>query len=185
MIAIIDCCGSNIASIKYAFARLNVVAILTHDPVKIKQASHVILPGVGHATVAMNALKERGLIETIRTLTQPVLGICLGMQLLYEASEEGDTQCLGIIPGTIKRFPDSSTLIVPHMGWNTVGNAPFVYFVHSFYAPISKWTIANTHYGNDFTAMVKHKNFVGMQFHPEKSGRTGEDLLLNFIEDRL
>lgn len=197
MIAIIDCCGSNTASVQYALERINVKSILTTDPSEIQTATHVILPGVGQAKHAMRQLQENNLIELICDLTQPVLGICLGMQLFYEKSEEGNIQCLGIIPGEVKRMPNNTSLTVPHMGWNTLETAnehrpllnnivakSYVYFVHSYYAPIDKWTIAETQYAAKFTSMVKYKNFVGMQFHPEKSSLVGEQMLLNFIESK-
>ena len=142
----------------------------------------------------MQTLANSGLVNVIRGLTQPVLGICLGMQLLYDYSEEDKVDCLGVIPGRIKKFPVSSDLIVPHMGWNNlnpkcanpviqdIAATDNVYFVHSYYAPINEATVASCDYGAEFTAVAAHKNFYGMQFHPEKSGVVGAKLLANFFE---
>ena len=194
MIAIVQCCGNNIASLQYALQRIGAGSTVTVDPKIIKKASHVILPGVGHAHYAMTKLKENNLIEVIQNLTQPVLGICLGMQLFYTSSEEGNTTCLGIIPEKIAKLPAQRDLSLPHTGWNTLNNifdhpfinnsgaAPYVYFVHNYYAPIGKWTLSKTHYGIPFTSMVRYHNFLGMQFHPEKSSQMGELLLTNFIK---
>lgn len=196
MIVIINCCGSNIASIQYAFQRIGVETILTVDPKVINAADKVILPGVGHAKSAMQKLYDNNLVEVIQNLTQPVLGICLGMQLLYEHTEEGNVDCLGVIAGTIMKVPKADGLTVPHMGWNTLAHTnkedifnnltaknAYVYFAHSYYAPIGAPSIAETCHGVKFSSMVKHKNFYGMQFHPEKSGEIGEELLINFIRD--
>lgn len=196
MIAIIDCCGSNFASIQYAFERLGQEVVLTHDYDVIKTADYVILPGVGHAKTAMEALKSHQLDQLIPKLTQPVLGICLGMQLLHEFSEEGMVECLKIIPGSVKRF-QSDNMLIPHMGWNRLliddashnTNALFlginpddyVYYVHSFCTEPTAFTVAYNDYINRFSAMVNKDNFYGMQFHPEKSGKVGEQLLKNFI----
>ncbi|WP_151193219.1 imidazole glycerol phosphate synthase subunit HisH [Cysteiniphilum sp. JM-1] len=196
MIAIIDCCGSNFASIQYALERLGQRIVLTHDHEVIQTADYVILPGVGHAKTAMAALKSHQLDQLIPRLTQPVLGICLGMQLMHEFSEEGMVECLKIIPGSVKRFQSSDALI-PHMGWNRLliddalrsthplllGTNPddYVYYVHSFYAESTAFTVAYNDYINYFSAMVNKDNFYGMQFHPEKSGKVGEQLLKNFI----
>lgn len=188
MIAIIDGCGSNIASVQFSLRRLGFDSVLTHDKETIIQASHVILPGVGHAKKAMQQIQNFGLVDVIRELKQPVLGICLGMQLLYDFSEEGDVTCLGIIPGNIKRLPDSDC-VLPHMGWNKIKGAEdfdhFVYFVHSFAAPLNEYTLTQTEYGLSFTSMVRRNNFVGMQFHPEKSGDFGERLLADFLKGEL
>lgn len=195
MIAIIDGCGANIASVQFACARLGKKAVLTTDPAVIKAASHVILPGVGTAALAMSRLKSLHLTDIIPTLTQPVLGICLGMQLLYEASREGDVPCLGLLQGTVELLPDADGLIVPHMGWNQLQMQPnrspitagvetnsYVYFVHSYAAPVSDYTVAATDYGRLFSAIVNKDNFFGMQFHPERSGAVGAILLKNFLE---
>jgi len=194
MIAIIDSGGANIASVRFALERLGVEAELTADPGVIAAAERVILPGVGAAPVAMAQLQAAGLVECIRGLTQPVLGICLGMQLLFERSEEGDTPLLGLIGGTCMAFDPSSGLTVPHMGWNRLvpqgeahplltGIAPgaHVYFVHSFAAPVSENTVAACDYGGAFTALVARGNFMGAQFHPERSGPVGAAILKNFI----
>jgi len=194
MIAIIDSGGANIASVRFALERLGVDSELTADPEVIAAAERVILPGVGAAPVAMAQLEAAGLIECIRGLTQPVLGICLGMQLLFERSEEGDTPLLGLIGGTCLAFDPSSGLTVPHMGWNRLipqgeahplltGIAPgsHVYFVHGFAAPVSENTVAACDYGGAFTALVARGNFMGAQFHPERSGPVGAAILRNFI----
>ncbi len=196
MIAIIDCCGSNFASIQYAFERLGQSCLLTHDKDAISRADYVILPGVGHARSSMEALKSHALDTFIPTLKQPVLGICLGMQLLYSHSEEGDTKCLDIIQGKVRFFgAHNSKESVPHMGWNTLTNIAEVnllqdidqtkhlYFVHSYYADITEDCMAECNYILPFAAMVQKRNFYGMQFHPEKSGTVGETLLRNFINE--
>ena len=197
MIAIIDSGGANIASVRFALERLGVDAELTADPAVISAAERVILPGVGAAPVAMARLDQAGLVNCIRGLTQPVLGICLGMQLLFERSEEGNTPLLGLIGGTCAAFDASGGLTVPHMGWNRLQPTPggadhpllqgiepgaHVYFVHSFAAPVTADTVASCSYGIDFTAMVSHGNFMGAQFHPERSGPVGARILQNFID---
>jgi glutamine amidotransferase len=195
MIAIIAGCGTNITSVQFALERLGAAAILTTDAAQIKSAERVILPGVGTAKHAMQQLRELNLLEVIRGLTQPVFGICLGMQLLYESSEEGgDVPCLGVVPNQVKAFPPLPGLIVPHMGWNQlqfpqklhpllqgVSSSDYVYFVHSFAAPVDEYTIAVTDYGVPFTAMVQKDNFFGAQFHPERSGKVGRRILENFL----
>ena len=197
MIAIIDSGGANIASVTFALERCGATATLTTDAEMIASADKVILPGVGAAPVAMAQLQKAGLVDCIRGLTQPVLGICLGMQLLFERSEEGDTALLGLIPGTVGAFQPAPGLSIPHMGWNrllpTAGAAAnpllkgiddgaHVYFVHSYYAPVSGDTVAACRYGADFTALVAHGNFMGAQFHPERSGPIGARILQNFLE---
>lgn len=189
MIAIIDSGLANISSVVFALNRLGFTANVTQDINTIKNAKQVILPGVGAAAIAMKNLHELGLVDVIQKLKQPVLGICLGMQLLFEHSKEGNVDCLGVIPGQINRF-QSEDLIIPHMGWNTINFAhnnstfenAYVYYVHSYYAQVSEHTVATTTYGQTFTAIVKKDNFTGMQFHPERSGEVGERLLLNFLE---
>jgi glutamine amidotransferase len=196
MIAIIDSGGANIASVRFALERLGVDAQLTADTEVITAAERVILPGVGAAPVAMAQLEAAGLVECIRSLTQPVLGICLGMQLLFERSEEGDTPLLGLIGGTCTALDPSSGLTVPHMGWNRliplagaeahpllagIALGAHVYFVHSFAAPVSEDTVAACDYGGAFTALVARGNFMGAQFHPERSGPVGAAILQNFI----
>lgn len=193
-IAIIEGGGANFLSVTTAVERLGISYQFTQNPEIIQSADAVLLPGVGTAGFAMQTLANSGLVEVIRGLTQPVLGICLGMQLLYEHSEEDGADCLGLIPGRIKKFAVSSELIVPHMGWNNlnpkstnpvihdIAVTDNVYFVHSYYAPINEATIASCDYGIEFTAVAAYKNFYGMQFHPEKSGVVGAKLLANFFE---
>ena len=195
MIAIIDSGGANIASVRFALERLGVDSVLTADPAVISAAERVILPGVGAAPVAMAQLARAGLVECIRGLTQPVLGICLGMQLLFERSEEGDTPLLGLVGGACGAFDPGMGLTVPHMGWNRLlpqgeGQHPLlsgvedgahVYFVHSYAAPVSADTVASCSYGVDFTALVARGNFMGAQFHPERSGPVGARILGNFL----
>ncbi len=188
MIAIIKGCGSNISSIQFAFDRLGYNATLTADKEIIKNASHVILPGVGHAKAAMEQLHSLGLVNVIKSLTQPVLGICLGMQLLYDFSEEGDVDCLSIIPGRIQKLPHADNAVLPHMGWNKVRSKRcdnYAYYVHTYAAPINDFTVAKTFYAKEFSAIVARNNFFGMQFHPEKSGDFGEALLADFLHSRL
>ena len=197
MIAIIDSGGANIASVTFALERCGATGTLTTDAEMIASADKVILPGVGAAPVAMAQLQKAGLVDCIRALTQPVLGICLGMQLLFERSEEGDTALLGLIPGTVGAFQLAPGLSIPHMGWNrllpTAGSAAnpllkgiddgaHVYFVHSYFAPVLSDTVAVCRYGADFTALVAHGNFMGAQFHPERSGPIGARILQNFLE---
>ena len=195
MIAIIDSGGANIASVRFALERLGVDSVLTANPAVISAAERVILPGVGAAPVAMAQLARAGLVECIHGLTQPVLGICLGMQLLFERSEEGDTPLLGLVGGTCGAFDPGMGLTVPHMGWNRLlprgaGRHPLlsgvedgahVYFVHSYAAPVSADTVASCSYGVDFTALVARGNFMGAQFHPERSGPVGARILGNFL----
>ena len=195
MIAIIDSGGANIASVRFALERLGLDSVLTADPAVISAAERVILPGVGAAPVAMAQLARAGLVECIRGLTQPVLGICHGMQLLFERSEEGDTPLLGLVGGTCGAFDPGLGLTVPHMGWNRLlpqggGRHPLlsgiedgahVYFVLCYAAPVSADTVASCSYGVDFTALVARGNFMGAQFHPERSGPVGARILGNFL----
>ena len=192
-VAIIANGGANIASLRFALDRLGASSHLTADVDELRRAPRVILPGVGAAADAMERLQSLGLVSAILTLTQPVLGICLGMQLLFEGSEEGDTECLGIFPARVTRFPDRQGFPVPHMGWNQVvpqgaspltrglGDDSYVYFVHSYAAPVGPWTEAVTDYGGEFSAIVRHANFHGAQFHPERSSRAGQRILANFL----
>ncbi len=194
MLAIVDSGGANIASVRFALERLGIASELTADPAVIRAAERVILPGVGAAQEGMKRLQARGLVECVRGLTQPVLGICLGMQLLFESSEEGDTPSLGLIPGRVALLPESPGITVPHMGWNTLtvrratpllrgiaADARF-YFVHSFAGPVNEFTLASSEHGTAFAAIVQRGNFSGVQFHPERSGVAGAQLLRNFLE---
>lgn len=191
MITIIDYGTGNLQSVMNAFARLGAEYELTADPQRIASAEKVLLPGVGAARPAMDKLRAAGLIDTVKSLTQPVLGICLGMQLMCAWSEEGDTECLGLFDNAVRRF-DGPGLKVPHMGWNTIydlrtplykgiGENSSVYFVHSFAVEVNENTIATTNYGHPFSASLNKGNFFGAQFHPEKSGTVGEQILKNFL----
>jgi glutamine amidotransferase len=192
-IVIVDNGGANIASLQFALQRLEAASAVSADPAEIRAASHVILPGVGAAADAMSRLRRHGLETVIPTLRQPVLGICLGMQLLYEASQEGDARCLGIIPGRAARFAEAYDRPVPHMGWNTLeirrpcallaglADGDYAYFVHSYALDLSDATVASTGYGAPFSACVQWRNFYGAQFHPERSAAVGAQLLKNFL----
>jgi glutamine amidotransferase len=196
MLVLVDSGGANLASVRFALGRLGVAGELTADPAVIRAAERVILPGVGSAAEGMKRLHARGLADCVRSLTQPVLGICLGMQLLFERSEEGDVTTLGLIPGRVARLPEGPGVTVPHMGWNTVeatGDDPLLqglapdarfYFVHSFAAPVTAATAATATHGARFAAVVRHRNFTGVQFHPERSGAAGARLLRNFLTAR-
>jgi glutamine amidotransferase len=193
-VVIIASGGANIASLQFALERLGANSRVSADPEQIRNASHVILPGVGAAADAMARLRLRNLDTLLPSLKQPVLGICLGMQLLFDASEEGQANCLGIIPGLASRFPAAAGRPVPHMGWNTLsierpcalleGLSPgdYAYFVHSYALSTGAATIASSHYGNPFSACVQRDNFYGAQFHPERSAKVGARLLRNFLE---
>ena len=194
MIAIIDSCGANIASVKFALERLGTDSVLTDDINIIGSAEKVLLPGVGAAPVAMQRLSDSGLLDCIGNLKQPVLGICLGMQLLFSRSAEGNTPLLDLFDATCTSFKVAEQRPVPHMGWNRlnfyqdhpllegVDNGAYVYFVHSFFAPLTPQTVAGCRYGDDFTAIIAHNNFMGCQFHPERSGLVGARILQNFLE---
>jgi imidazole glycerol-phosphate synthase subunit HisH len=191
---ILDSGGANISSLRFALGRLGCAAPLTADADEIRAASHVFLPGVGAADEAMNRLEASGMDELVRGLRQPVLGICLGMQLLYEFSEEdGGRKCLGLVPGRVARIPGGPDRPVPHMGWNLTSleadcalftglpaTAHF-YYVHGYAAQPGPSTVAVADYGGEFTAVVAHGNFYGVQFHPERSGEAGARLLANFL----
>ncbi len=192
-VAIIDYNAGNVQSVLYAMERLGVEACLTAEPDTIRAAPRVIFPGVGEANTTMQYLRQRGLDELIRSLTQPVLGICLGMQLLCEHSEENDTDCLGIIPLQVKRFRPRQGEKVPHMGWNrlyglsnqlfdTDAEGSYVYFVHSYYVEVGPYTTALSDHVHPFSAAVQKGNFYATQFHPEKSGPVGERILRNFLQ---
>jgi imidazole glycerol-phosphate synthase subunit HisH len=190
-IAIVKYNAGNVESVKNALNRLGVEPVLTDSSEDLQAADKVIFPGVGEASSAMRFLREKNLDAAIRDLRQPVLGVCLGMQLLGEFSEENATECLGVVPFRVRRFDDADKK-VPHMGWNQIGNLKsklfadvaensFVYFVHSFFVSQSAATIAETNYGETFSAAVNHRNFYGVQFHTEKSGEIGQKILQNFL----
>ncbi len=193
-VAIIDSGGANIASLLYAFQRLGVDAALTTDANRIRSAERVLLPGVGAAKDAMERLSDLNLIDVIRGLQQPVLGICLGMQLLADASEEEDVECLGIIPGIARKLDPAPSLPVPNMGWcpitlrarhdalHGIDNDSYFFFVHSYALPVSEYTLAEASHANPFSAVIGRKNFVATQFHPERSSKSGARLLQNFVE---
>lgn len=192
MIAIIDYNAGNVQSVLFALERLGVSATLTADHELIRRADKVIFPGVGEASTTMAFLRERGLDELIRSLTQPVLGICLGMQLLCQHSEENDTHCLGIIPQEVRLFRPKHGEKVPHMGWNNLHvrknglfteaqEGQYVYFVHSYYVEEGPFTTAVANYTLPFSAALQKDNFYATQFHPEKSGSVGEQILKNFL----
>jgi imidazole glycerol-phosphate synthase subunit HisH len=190
---ILDSGGANLASLRFAFERLGASTQVTTDASTIVRAPRVVLPGVGAAADAMQRLRSCGVAELLPTLKQPVLGICLGMQLLFNHSEEGSTQCLGILPGTVRRLQPSPGLPVPHMGWNQLAalredpilegivRDEYVYFVHSYAVPVSDVTVATADYGIAVSAIVRKGNFWGAQFHPERSATTGARLLANFL----
>jgi glutamine amidotransferase len=192
-VAIVDSGGANIASLRYAFERLGVAARLTCDPLEVRDAPRVILPGVGAAGDAMRRLAALGLAEILPTLTQPVLGICLGMQLMYEASAEDDARCLGVLPGRVEPLVPAPGRPVPHMGWNRlrlgrgseltagIADGEHVYFVHSFAAAPDSSALATCEYGVEFAAVIQQGNFYGTQFHPERSASAGRRLLANFL----
>ncbi|MDH4126849.1 MAG: imidazole glycerol phosphate synthase subunit HisH [Gammaproteobacteria bacterium] len=192
-VAIIDSGGANIASLQFALQRLGQSSVLTTDATEIRAASRVILPGVGAARNAMSKLRDHRLLDVIRNLKQPVLGICLGMQLLAEASDEEDVDCLGIIPGTAARLPASPQFPVPNMGWcpilktaedsvlDGLNSGNYFYFVHSYALPVSQITLASAEHEHRFAAIVRQGNFLAAQFHPERSSAAGSRLLKNFL----
>ena len=192
MIAIIDYRMGNLRSVENALSRLGAEFTVTPDPAVILSADKVLLPGVGNAAEAMDNLRSAGLVDVIRGLRKPVLGICIGMQVLCNYSEEGDTECLGLFDTSVRRFDSSTGIKVPHMGWNSISNldsklfkgtdeGSFVYFVHSYRPGLCTDTIATSDYGGLFSAALKYENFYGTQFHPEKSGDVGENILKNFL----
>jgi imidazole glycerol-phosphate synthase subunit HisH len=192
-VVLVDAGGTNIGSVRYALQRLGVDAELTVDAERIRGAGHVILPGVGAAGPGMRRLHEAGLVDVLRSLRQPVLGVCLGMQLLCEHSEEGDVSCLGVISAAVRRFHQRPGIRVPHMGWNQMkaeaahpvldglDDQANAYFVHSYAVPVGDYTLASTEYDGAFSAVIARDNFIGMQFHPERSGSLGARLLKNFL----
>ena len=192
MVAIIDYKCGNLQSVKNALERLGAEYVVTADKEVIRKADRVILPGVGSAATAMQSLIETGLCGTIRSLRRPVLGICVGMQIMCRWSEEGNTECLGIFDSKVKKFIPDSSLKVPHMGWNKISNlesklfkdmkgGSYVYYVHSYYPELCPDTIATTVHGAMFSGALKYENFYGTQFHPEKSGDVGEQIIKNFL----
>ena len=193
-IAIIDSGGANIASLRAALARLGAESVVTQDPGVITRAPRVLLPGVGSANAAMAKLRGAGLDRLIPTLKQPLLGICLGMQILFDHSEEGPADGLGVIPGNVDKLKAAPGLPVPHMGWNQleqttpdplldgVSGLDHVYFVHSFAVAPTPHTLATTQYGTTISAVVRRDNFCGTQFHPERSGVVGSRILANFLK---
>lgn len=193
-VAIIKYNAGNICSVDYALKRLGVTPVITSDPELLRKADKVIFPGVGEAFTTMEYLKARRMADLIRGLKQPVLGICLGMQLMCRHSEEGNAACLGIFDADVKRFvPQRHADKVPHMGWNTITGLKgglfrpslenrFVYFVHSYYVPLNESTAATTGYILPFSAALHKDNFYATQFHPEKSGAVGEQILKNFLD---
>jgi glutamine amidotransferase len=192
-VAVVDSGGANISSVLHALRRLGVDPVFTGDAATIRSADRVILPGVGSAGAAMEKLGAGGLVDLIPALRQPVLGICLGMQLLFRQSAEEDTPLLGIIDAEVERLPEAPGLRIPHMGWNRIaGRRPddllagldraWFYFVHSYAAPEGAWTLACCDHGRRFSAVVRHDNFLGAQFHPERSAAAGARLLGNFLE---
>jgi glutamine amidotransferase len=195
VIAVIDSGVANLASVLAALSRLGQNAQITADANFVRNADHIILPGVGTAAAAMKQLRERGLVDVLRAARQPVLGICLGMQLLFARSDEGEgADCLGVITGKIRQMKAAPAFPVPHMGWNRIGIADpghglldniadgsFMYFAHSFAAPPGNHAVAFAEYGDRFTAAVAYENFFGCQFHPERSGPMGLKLIENFL----
>lgn len=196
-VALIDAGGANLGSVRYALRRLGVEATLTGDPRTIRNADRVILPGVSTAAMVMGRLRELGLVDTLRNLDKPLLGVCVGMQLLFEHSEEDDTLCLGLLPGRVAKLPVGEGIRVPHMGWNTlrlqrsasltqgIDEDGYAYFVHSYAAPVTEDCLASTQHGSSFAAIVQRGNVAGAQFHPERSATVGALLLKNFLETGL
>tara|TARA_Y100000589_G_scaffold234578_1_gene221976 strand:+ start:5166 stop:5774 length:609 start_codon:yes stop_codon:yes gene_type:complete len=193
-VGIVDSGGANIASIQFALDRVGAPSFVSNEVNKLKKAQKLILPGVGAAQKAMHNLRDHGLIEFLQNGTQPLLGICLGMQLLFEFSEEGQVDCLGLLPGKVLSIPDKKGYSIPHMGWNQlqvlrsssitqgIPDQSYVYFVHSFYVEVSPACIASTDYHLDMAAIVGQYGVWGCQFHPERSGSIGTQILENFCK---
>ncbi|MEA9580944.1 imidazole glycerol phosphate synthase subunit HisH [Xanthomonas dyei] len=193
-LALIDAGGANLGSVRYALERLGVEARLVRDAAGLQGADRVILPGVGAAPEAMKRLHAQGLIEPLRQLQVPLIGICLGMQLLFERSEEGDVECLGLLPGVVRHMTPALGIRVPHMGWNQLvpmresallaglPERASAYFVHGYAAPVTPDTVAACDHGGLFTAVVQQGLRCGAQFHPERSAETGARILRNFLE---
>lgn len=195
MVAVVKYNAGNVHSVMCALKRIGAEAVLTDDPAVIRSADRVIFPGVGEASSAMAYLKERSLDRVLMSLDQPFLGICLGMQLMTDSSEEGETECLSIFPDDkVVRFPEGKGYKIPQVGWNTIrkiddelyyglDDESYVYFVHSFYVPMSAYSASLTEYdGILYSSSLRKNNYLGVQFHPEKSGRVGERILRNFLE---
>jgi glutamine amidotransferase len=192
-VVIVDSGGANLASLTYALERAGARVEVSSDGATIASAERIVLPGVGAAKYAMGCLRAAGLFSVLRTLTQPVLGICLGMQLLFQRSEEGQTPCLGILPQAVRSLKAAPGHPVPHMGWNElrvlkadpllegIGEGEYAYFVHCYAAHVSECTLASTGYGVAISAVVRRGNFWGTQFHPERSSAIGARLLRNFL----
>ncbi|MFC4728840.1 imidazole glycerol phosphate synthase subunit HisH [Coralloluteibacterium thermophilus] len=192
-LVLVDSGGANLGSVRYALQRLGVEAPLVDRREDILRAERVILPGVGAAGPAMARLAELDLIDTLRTLRTPLLGVCVGMQILFETSEEGDAACLGLIPGRVRRLPEAPGVRVPHMGWNRlqpridsplldgIPAGSWAYYVHSYAAPAGEHCVAASVHGEPFAAMVVRGNVAGAQFHPERSAEVGARLLENFL----
>lgn len=192
MIAILDYKMGNLRSVENALKRLGAEFTVTDDAGVIRSADKVLMPGVGNAAEAMENLRSASLVDVVRSLRRPVLGICVGMQVMCRHSEEGDVDCLNLFDARVKRFEPSADLKVPHMGWNRIGNlesklfkgidgGEYVYFVHSYYPELCPDTIATSRHGVMFSAALKYENFYGTQFHPEKSGDVGERIIENFL----
>ncbi len=193
MIALIDYGAGNTASVSNLLIELNSDFIITSDKREISKADKIILPGVGEASSAMKELEKYELVDLIKSITKPFLGICLGMQLLCNQTEEGNASCLEVIPVTVKKF-DTKGFKIPHMGWNNITNnnsenllsdikdEEFFYFAHSFYVPLNNFTTSTCNYGVNFSASIRYKNFYGVQFHPEKSAQQGTKIIKNFLE---
>lgn len=193
-VVLVDAGGSNIGSVRYALQRLGVDAELTGDAATIRAADRVILPGVGAAAVCMARLRELDLVDVLRTLNRPLLGVCVGVQLLFAHSDEDDTPCLGLLPGRVRKLHAAPGIRVPHMGWNTlqrrragslvggIADGDHAYFVHSYAAAVDDDCLCSSEHGQRFAAVVQRGNVAGAQFHPERSGAVGARLLKNFIE---
>ena len=193
-IIVVDYGAGNIKSLSFALLRIGATPVISKEPRVVESATRLIIPGVGHAGAAMKLLERTELLACIKERTCPVLGICVGMQLLFDRTDEGNADCFGIIPGCIRRFSKGKK--IPHVGWNQVRvtrpsrifkgiEKEFFYFVHSFRAPFGEYSIASTQYENEeFASAVERDNFIGVQFHPEKSGETGEKVLKNFLGNK-
>lgn len=196
-VALVDAGGANLGSVRFALQRFGVEATVTGDARAIEQADRVILPGVSTAAMVMRRLRELNLVETLRTLEKPLLGVCVGMQLLYERSAEGDVECLGLLAGQVMKLPGDSAIRIPHMGWNTLQRlrstslvegieaGDHAYFVHSYAAPVTADCVLWSEHGASFAAVAQHGRVAGAQFHPERSSVIGARLLKNFLEHGL